>query len=64
MTESRIEPETINLISLGTLTQTRLATKTLDNQSVVTSFFLAKHQSADNQSNKQQLPFHPVRLNT
>ena len=62
--KSHIKPEKINLISLGTPTQIGLATKTLDDQLAVTSFFSVKYQSAGNQSNKQQLPFHPLRLNT
>ena len=62
--ESRIEPETINLISLDTPTQIGPTTKTLDNQPADTFFSLAEHQSAGNQSDKQQLPFHFARLNT
>ena len=64
MTESHIKPETINLISLGTLTQIGPATKTLNGQPVIIFFFSVKHQLAGNQSNKQQLPFHPLGLNT
>ena len=64
MTELHIKPETINLISLSILTWIGPATKTLDDQPAITSFFLAKHQSTGNQSNKRQLPFHFARLNT
>ena len=42
MTESYIEPGTINLISLGTSTQIELTTKTLNDQLAVTSFILGK----------------------